>query len=142
MSVNGILICPVCRGALIREEKSYFCNGAKKHCFDISSSGHTNLYPGRVSGGDDKKAVKSRTDFLNLGFYLPLAQKLCDILSKEFDLGKDNITPEITFSELGLDSLQIVDAVMRIEETFGVEISDEEMEKFRSLSDVCNFLES
>ena len=81
MSVNGILICPVCRCALIREEKSYFCNGAKKHCFDISSSGHTNLYPGRVSGGDDKKAVKSRTDFLNLGFYLPLAQKLCDILS-------------------------------------------------------------
>lgn len=69
-------------------------------------------------------------------------QKLCDILSKEFDLGKDNITPETTFSELGLDSLQIVDAVMRIEETFGVEISDEEMEKFRSLSDVCNFLES
>ena len=69
-------------------------------------------------------------------------QKLCDILSKEFDLCKDNITPEITFSELGLDSLQIVDAVMRIEETFGVEISDEEMEKFRSLSDVCNFLES
>ena len=69
-------------------------------------------------------------------------QKLCHILSKEFDLDKDAFTPETTFSELGLDSLQIVDAVMRIEEIFGVEISDEEMEKFHSLSDVCNFLES
>ena len=80
MNINGILICPVCRAALLREEKSYFCSGAKKHCFDISSSGHANLYPGRASGGDDKKAVKSRTDFLNLGFYSPLAQKLCEIL--------------------------------------------------------------
>lgn len=69
-------------------------------------------------------------------------QKLCNILSKEFDLETDTLAAETTFSELGLDSLQIVDAVMRIEETFGVEISDEEMEKFRSLSDVCNFLES
>ena len=69
-------------------------------------------------------------------------QKLCNILSKEFDLETDTLAAETTFSELGLDSLQIVDAVMRIEEAFGVEISDEEMEKFRSLSDVCNFLES
>lgn len=80
MNINEILICPVCGSALLREEKSYFCSGAKKHCFDISSSGHANLYPGRASGGDDKKAVKSRTDFLNLGFYSPLAQKLCEIL--------------------------------------------------------------
>lgn len=69
-------------------------------------------------------------------------EKLCDILSEEFDLSKYAFTPETTFSELGLDSLQVVDAVMRIEEVFGVEISDEEMESFHSLSDVCGFLEN
>ena len=69
-------------------------------------------------------------------------EKLCDILSEEFDLSKNDFTSETTFSELGLDSLQVVDAVMRIEEVFGVEISDEEMERFHSLSDVCEFLES
>lgn len=69
-------------------------------------------------------------------------QQLCNILSKEFDLNQDTLTPETTFSELQLDSLQIVDAVMRIEEAFSVDISDEEMEKFHSLSDICKFLES
>lgn len=81
MSINDILICPVCKSPLCREKRSYFCDGAKKHCFDISAIGHVNLYPGRASGGDDKKAVKSRTDFLNLGLYAPLAQKLCELLS-------------------------------------------------------------
>ena len=69
-------------------------------------------------------------------------EKLCGILSEEFNFSKDMYTPETTFSELGLDSLQVVDAVMRIEEVFGVEISDEELERFNSLSDVCGFLES
>lgn len=68
-------------------------------------------------------------------------EKLCRIITDEFNLDDTELTMETTFSELGLDSLQLVDAVMRIEEEFGVEISDEEMEKFHSLGDVCNFLQ-
>lgn len=68
-------------------------------------------------------------------------EKLCGILSDEFQLETDYFTEETTFSEIGLDSLQLVDVVMRIEEVFQVEISDEEMENFHSLSDVCKFLQ-
>ena len=68
-------------------------------------------------------------------------EKLCRIITDEFNLDDTELTMETTFSELGLDSLQLVDAVMRIEEEFGIEISDEEMEKFHSLGDVCNFLQ-
>ena len=68
-------------------------------------------------------------------------EKLCGILSDEFQLETESFTEETTFSEIGLDSLQLVDVVMRIEEVFQVEISDEEMEKFHSLSDVCKFLQ-
>ena len=82
MTKTDILICPVCKNALHKEEKSYFCNGEKKHCFDISSTGHVNLCPGKATGGDDKKAVRSRTEFLNLGYYQPISDKICDILSK------------------------------------------------------------
>lgn len=81
MNFTDILICPVCKNALFRDEKSYFCQGQKQHCFDISSSGHINLCPGRATGGDDKKAVRSRTEFLNLGHYKPIADKVCEILS-------------------------------------------------------------
>lgn len=80
MNINDILICPVCRSALRKEERSYFCCGEKRHCFDISASGHTNLCPGKSTGGDDKKAVRSRTEFLNLGYYKPISDKICEIL--------------------------------------------------------------
>ena len=60
-------------------------------------------------------------------------EKLCRIITDEFNLDDTELTMETTFSELGLDSLHLVDAVMRIEEEFGVEISDEEMEKFLTL---------
>ena len=69
-------------------------------------------------------------------------EKLCRILSDEFQIDKYAFTPETTFSELGLDSLQIVDAIMRIEEGFSVEISDEELESLHCLSDVCDLLQS
>ena len=81
MKLTDILICPVCKSELYKDEKSYFCRGEKRHCFDISSVGHVNLCPGRATGGDDKKAVRSRTEFLNLGHYQPIADKICDILS-------------------------------------------------------------
>ncbi len=82
MKLNEILVCPVCKNALLKDEKSYFCCGEKRHCYDISSSGHVNLFPGRATGGDDKKAVRSRTEFLNLGYYQPIADKVCEILAE------------------------------------------------------------
>lgn len=67
-------------------------------------------------------------------------EKLCRIITEEFQIDVAEITEETTFSELGMGSLETVDAVMRIEEVFQVEISDEEMEKFHSISDVLDFL--
>ena len=81
MKAENILICPVCKGELHKEKKSYFCDSQKRHCFDISSSGHTNLCPGKSTGGDDKRAVKSRTEFLNLGYYEPISNKIVELLS-------------------------------------------------------------
>ncbi len=82
-----VLSCPVCGSELYREGGSLYCRGGKKHCFDIAASGYVNLCPGRASGGDDKRAVRSRTEFLNLGYYAPIAQKLCELLS---DCGEDS----------------------------------------------------
>ena len=81
MSFEGVLICPVCKNELFREGQSYFCGGEKKHCFDIAATGHTNLFPGKASGGDDKRAVRSRTEFLNLGHYQPISAKICEIIN-------------------------------------------------------------
>ena len=79
--MKNTLICPVCKNSLFVDGKSFFCKGEKKHCYDISSVGHVNLCPGKSTGGDDKRAVRSRTDFLNLGYYSPISKKLCEVLS-------------------------------------------------------------
>ncbi len=50
------------------------------------------------------------------------------------------ITAESSFSELGLDSLDIVELVMHIEEEFGVSI--ETSENIRSIGDLLAIIES
>ncbi len=82
MNIKDILICPVCRRPLHREGNSYFCDGEKRHCYDISSAGHTNLCPGRATGGDDKGLVRARTQFLNLGHYERISELICRIIGE------------------------------------------------------------
>ncbi len=82
--------CPICRASVtIRgcegsgESISLYCEGARRHCFDFSSGGYVNLMPpGHASGGDSKQAVRARTDFLNLGHYLPVAEALRDAMAE------------------------------------------------------------
>jgi acyl carrier protein len=49
--------------------------------------------------------------------------------------------PEASFIEdLGADSLDLVELIMAMEENFGVEISDEELQKIRTIQDAINFI--
>lgn len=82
--------CPICRATVMIQDGrenggsvSLYCEGARRHCFDFSSGGYVNLMPpGHASGGDSKQAVRARTDFLNLGHYLPVAEALRDAMAE------------------------------------------------------------
>eukprot|EP00798_Chlamydomonas_sp_ICE-L_P025735 gene25735-11395_t len=53
------------------------------------------------------------------------------------------VTPAATFErDLGLDSLDVVELLMALEEEFGVEIPDAEADKIASVSDAVNYLMS
>ena len=62
--------------------KSLFCYGTRRHCFDFSSKGYVNFAGSRGVTGDSKSAVGARTEFLNKGYYEPIANMLVDILKK------------------------------------------------------------
>lgn len=81
---DNILRCPVCGASLICDDsgKSLYCTGARRHCFDVSAKGHVNLALDHSGGGDSKEAVRSRSAFLEKGFYRPFADKLCEIISE------------------------------------------------------------
>ncbi len=71
--------CPICGGALSKEGNSFRCG--KGHCYDRAKSGYVNLLlPGGKNSklpGDNKQMVNARRDFLDKGFYQPMADALC-----------------------------------------------------------------
>ena len=89
-NILNSLRCPICGGEfslrgveIERGSVSLVCDGARKHCYDLSSSGYVNFMPpGHTDGGDSKAAVRARTDFLNTDLYRPAAEQLAQLLKK------------------------------------------------------------
>lgn len=80
---KDVLRCPVCGAGMIREGNSFFCGGARRHCFDIAREGYVNLASAKASGGgDDAALIRARTEFLGAGHYAPFADRVCDLLSQ------------------------------------------------------------
>ena len=86
------LRCPVCGGELsLADQKSLVCDGARRHCFDLSSKGHVNLAVGHTGGGDPKEAVRARSEFLRRGYYSKFADAVCEALSQYLPSGADTV---------------------------------------------------
>ena len=49
-------------------------------------------------------------------------EKLKNIMSEQLDLDPETITEQTEFSALGIDSLDIVEMLMSVEEEFGVSV--------------------
>jgi acyl carrier protein len=63
-----------------------------------------------------------------------LEEKVCKILAENLSVPEDDVTPEARFQEdLDADSLDLVEAVLALEEEFGVTIPEEEMEGVRTV---------
>jgi 23S rRNA (guanine745-N1)-methyltransferase len=75
-------VCPICKGALVLEQKAYKCS--RSHSFDIARSGYVNLLPpaGLSCHGDNKEMLAARRRFLDTGHYYPLAKRVCTLASE------------------------------------------------------------
>ncbi len=70
-------------------------------------------------------------------------EKVKSILSEQFDVEEDTITADTDLQEdLGADSLDVVDLVMSIEDEFGVEIPDEEVENIKTVGALVSYIEA
>jgi len=66
--------------------------------------------------------------------------KLKEMLAETANCDADKITMDTTFAELGIDSLDIVDLVMKIEDELGVELEMDQ--KLETVGDTVNFIEA
>ena len=74
------LLCPVCGLELNREDRRLVCG--QNHSFDIARQGHVNLLVVQqkhsLNPGDTREQVLSRREFLEAGFYEPIARTLIE----------------------------------------------------------------
>jgi acyl carrier protein len=60
------------------------------------------------------------------------------ILVDTFGVSADAVTPDATFESLGLDSLDVVELTLVLEEETGVKLEDEELEDVRTVQDAVD----
>ncbi len=60
------------------------------------------------------------------------------ILVDTFGVTAEDVTPEATFESLGLDSLDVVELTLVLEEETGVKLEDEELEDVRTVQDAID----
>ncbi len=64
------------------------------------------------------------------------------VIAEQLEIDVSQVTPEAKFmKDLGVDSLDIVELIMALEERFGIEISDEQAEKIVNVGDVMKYIE-
>ncbi|MDR1253846.1 MAG: acyl carrier protein [Oscillospiraceae bacterium] len=69
-------------------------------------------------------------------------EKIRSILSEQFDVKEDEIKIETKIStDLGADSLDIVDLLMSIEDEFEIEIPDEEIGNIQTVGELVSYIE-
>jgi acyl carrier protein len=67
--------------------------------------------------------------------------RVAEIIVEQLGITRGEIVPEASFiDDLGADSLDIVELVMAMEETFDIEIPDDDAEKIQTIGDVFSYV--
>jgi acyl carrier protein len=72
---------------------------------------------------------------------MTLEEKVIGIIMEQLDVTREECVPEASFiDDLGADSLDLVELIMEMEETFSIQITDNELQQIHSIKDVLDFL--
>ena len=69
-------------------------------------------------------------------------EKLTTIIADQLGIDENIVSEDTTLEDLGADSLALVELVMSVEEEFDIQIEDEQMENFKTVGDVLDYIES
>ena len=69
-------------------------------------------------------------------------EKVREILCDQLDLEEDKVTMDSDIIEdFEADSLDVVDLIMSLEDEFGIEMPDEEVENVHTVGDIVRYIE-
>jgi len=67
-------------------------------------------------------------------------EKVKKLIATQLGLGEDEIKEGTTFQDLGIDSLEIFEIIMALEDEFHIEIPNEDVENIRNIADIIKYI--
>ena len=72
-----------------------------------------------------------------------LSERVNSIVTDQLGVDKASLSPEANLlDDLGADSLDVVELVMALEEEFGIEVPDDDVENMRTIRDIVQYIEA
>lgn len=69
-------------------------------------------------------------------------EQVATLIVDRFGVEESSVTPEMSFTDdLGADSLDVVELVMELEDNFGIQISDDDVEDIKSVGDIVKYID-
>jgi len=72
---------------------------------------------------------------------MSIEEQIKEIVAKIVHADKNSMTKESTFKDIKADSLDMVQALVAVEDKFDIEILDEEAQKFQTFGDFVDYVE-
>ena len=74
---------------------------------------------------------------------MSVEEKVKKIIAEKLSVELDEVIPDASFvDDLGADSLDLVELIMAMEESFDIEISDDEAEKLQTVQDAISYIKN
>ncbi|MAW78322.1 MAG: acyl carrier protein [Planctomycetes bacterium] len=73
---------------------------------------------------------------------MSVADQVKDIIAEKLDVARDKVKDEAVLqTDLGADSLDIVELLMHLEDQFDMKIPDEDAEKLKTVGDAISYID-
>lgn len=71
-----------------------------------------------------------------------LFEKVKRMIATQLGIGEEEIKENTTFLDLGIDSLEIFEIIMALEDEFNIEIPNEDVENIKNIEDIIKYIQS
>ncbi|XP_021836938.1 acyl carrier protein 2, chloroplastic-like [Spinacia oleracea] len=112
-------------------------------CAPLQSSFHSKNYALKLSVSWRRTPVMPRGLSVSCAAKPEMVTKVSDIVKSQLALAEDaKVTGETKFSEIGADSLDTVEIVMKLEEEFGVTVEEENAQTITTIQEAADMIEA
>lgn len=72
-----------------------------------------------------------------------MTEKIIELIKQNCALEENNVTPETKLKEISLDSLSFISLIVNLEQEFGIEFDDEELNiyEWETVQEIINLVE-